>query len=164
MTKAEDHDEWCTCVVRIGTTICIDPGDRFCGVALYTAEGECYATLLYDNEHDTLYGSLVHWLSNKVIAQGVLEEFRLYPDKMQQQGYSEMKTPEVIGVIKYLFGLAEIDLRMQGASIKKPSRAHMRAKGIKYVGGAVHEHDAEEHGYYFFNKDTITAAKPRRRA
>lgn len=144
------------CIVRPGTTICIDPGDRFCGMALFDEDAECYATLLYEHEHSILYGNLVHWLKAHLLERVVVEDFFLYPDKMQQQGYSQMRTPRAIGVIEWICELAGFTKDNggyveQGASIKKATRAIMNARGVKHVGKVVHEKDAELHGYYYFH-------------
>jgi hypothetical protein len=93
----------------------------------------------------------------------VIEEFRLYPDKAAVQGYSQLKTVEVIGVVRYLCAVSEIELIEQGASIKKPARSQMAARGVENEavkqGAGGHCADAVLHGWYFLSRENQTNKK-----
>lgn len=134
--------------------IAIDPGERNIGVALFVGD-DLKQALTYTDEHDRFYRNLVHWLSREGERQPVeivIEEYRLYPDKAMQQGYSQLKTVEVIGVVRYLCSLASVPMIEQGASIKKPTFAIMKARGVEMKRGLdQHARDAIAHGYYRIN-------------
>jgi hypothetical protein len=142
--------------------LAIDPGEVHCGVALY-ADGQCIDA--QEMTPDELYGWL---MEGPDIAVLVCEEFRLYPDKMKVQGYSQLKTVEVIGVLRYL-SVGNYTFVEQGASIKKVARAQMARLGVEdravveHKGG--HASDAVVHGWYYINKlnkdlnDTINRIK-----
>src|SRR5690606_15886379 len=86
--------------------------------------------------------------------RGVIEEFRLYPWKSQEQGMSEMKTPGVIAVVEYICKRRDIPVEKQGANIKQPTRALMETMGLDNPGKNLHERDAVEHGYHYLFKNT----------
>lgn len=127
----------------------IDPGEVHCGVAIFEA-GVCVET--NEVRPSALYGMIERMLLNAV----VIEEFRLYPDKAKVQGYSQLKTVEVIGVVRYLCERERIPLIEQGASIKKVAKAQMTARGVGNLavtqksGG--HAADAVLHGWYYTNR------------
>lgn len=126
-------------------------------MALYVGD-DLKEALTYTDEHDRFYRNLMHWLSRPGPVESrkptrpvevIIEEYRLYPDLLQQQGYSKVQTVEVIGVIRYLCGLAGVEMIEQGASIKKPAFAVMKARGFEWPKGLdQHAKDAVAHGYY----------------
>lgn len=129
----------------------IDPGDRNCGVAWWRGtELRQTATYTPDELYEQINGQLV-------FKQWVVEEFRLYPWKMQEQGMSEMKTPGVIAVIRYIGTHRSgrtVPVVIQPALIKKPTRALMETMGLTNPGRNLHERDAVEHGYHWMFKHT----------
>ena len=78
----------------------------------------------------------------------VVEEFVLYPEEYQQQIWSDMKTSQLIGVLKHIAYMFRIPIEMQGASIKTSTRRQLRARGIKLRGPTEHARDAELHLWY----------------
>lgn len=131
--------------------LAIDPGEVHCGTAWFQF-GVCRETV--EMPPDDLYRLIRNADWNLI----VIEEFRLYPDKAGVQGYSQLKTVEVIGVVRYLCAREGITLVEQGASIKKVARAQMLARGVDNLavterkGG--HAADAVLHGWYYTNKTT----------
>lgn len=123
--------------------LAIDPGEVHCGI--YVEQGQYPTTATLDPIN------LADWLTTylEVPAVLVLEEFRLYPWKMQEQGYSQLKTVETIGVIRHICRRTGTRLVEQSATIKKPTFAVMNARGVKLVGRNQHEKDAQAHMYYY---------------
>jgi hypothetical protein len=88
----------------------------------------------------------------------VVEEFRLYPWMAQEQSFSAMETPEVIGCIKRIFRKAGWLERLvfQPASIKKPTAARCRAAGKMLpsnTGKRIHAWDASLHGWHYIMRN-----------
>lgn len=124
----------------------IDPGDVHCGLAKFhvvppghrlnrssTWQALCeIATeldpvgLVRSLEPAAWSGELFDELRPDDIALYVVEEFRLYPWMARQQGYSDFKTPRLIGKLEYLAERAGKPLYLQGASNKKPAVAKAR--------------------------------------
>lgn len=94
----------------------------------------------------------------------VVEEFRLYPDKAQAQGYSDFETAQMIGVIKYICSERGIEVIEQGAGIKKPTRAQLKGRGIQQVGKGGHACDAELHLIHYCLKNDLWPKAQRRAA
>lgn len=145
--------------------VAIDPGDAHVGFAVFVMDGAhpaCAAAveLTPDEAADRLAGMIAR---NELHAVAV-EKFTLYAEKALAQVGSEMQTPELIGVIKYLVrthneyvrgvpgpwpGETEIALWSEGAHVKKAIRAQLKARGIERVGTVgSHAGDAEEQGWY----------------
>lgn len=132
----------------------IDPGEVHCGTALWLG-GKCVSVKEY--APGALFAYLEDMLRSQSLDLVVMEEFRLYPWKAVEQGFSQLKTVETIGVVRYLvarWGMT-IPLIEQPALIKKPTEGHMRAGGVKHravvekAGG--HCKDAESHGYWYLH-------------
>ena len=133
----------------------IDPGSVHCGTAWWE-DGECKWTREY-----TPYGLfqlLNNWMTLKSGDVVVMEEFRLYPWKSAEQGFSQLKTVETIGVVRWIVGTkwsGAVELIEQPALIKKPTMGQMRARGVtnlateEKTGG--HCADAFLHGWYYLN-------------
>lgn len=135
--------------------LAIDPGERHCGMAWFI-DGKCTQAI------ERLPGECIIQvrldLEVRAIDVLVVEEYRLYPWKAAQQAFSQIKTIEVIGVLRYLFAIHGTDAMTwveQGASIKEPTQGILRAKGLKKrAKGSQHALDAELHGYYYLmNRD-----------
>lgn len=139
----------------------IDPGERHCGVAWFTEQrGEVTITNVEDTRPDGLYRLLEECDTDQV----VVEEFRLYPWKMEQQGMKEMKTSEVIGVAKYICSNRGLALVQQPANIKVPTRAIMKTLGLDNPGRNMHMRDAVEHGYHWMFRNTDMLKNRRKKA
>lgn len=132
----------------------IDPGAVHCGTANWL-DASCYH--VEEFLPGALFVALQRALTAKALDVVVCEEYRLYPWKSAEQGFSTVETCEVIGVIKYLCALHGVELVMQSATIKKPTEGHMRAKkipnkAVKMKAGG-HCKDAVLHGqHYLMNK------------
>ena len=136
--------------------IAIDPGET-CGVALFEG-GRCYRSIPM-----TDMGCL-HLIENYLSGYSfsgelVVERFRLYASKAQQQVGSTFRTVEVIGAIKWMVHLRQMRdehvlLIMAPADIKKATAGNMRGRGIRSIvfekDSKLKEHalDAEQLGYW----------------
>lgn len=163
--KATDRDPWngiCTAM----NVLAIDPGDAHIGMAEFE-EGRCVQAW----EEDPASGlrhvqnvMLSGWLDALVV-----EAFVLYPWKAREQAFSQLLTSQYIGALKLMWATGgTIDLTgvippfkwiQQGADIKKPMFAQLRARKIPMLSADVtgqHAKDAEAHGYYFLFNDPET--------
>jgi len=130
----------------------IDPGEVHVGTAIWYG-ADC--TMVREYSPWDFFAILENWLKEKKFDLVVIEEYRLYPWKSAEQGFSQIKTVEVIGIIRFLISRwgEGIPMVEQPALIKKPTEGHMRSKGLKYrsvtekAGG--HCKDAESHGQYY---------------
>jgi len=135
--------------------LAIDPGEVHCGMAWFAAD-ECVA--VEEMKPEDCVDAVAHWLQETTARALVIEEFRLYPWKAQQQSFSIMGTCEVIGQLKlaHRWHAGQVKLYIQPASIKEPTRAIMRARGIpmlaKLSKSGLHCLDAETHGYHHIHK------------
>lgn len=132
--------------------LAIDPGEVHCGVALFEKR-KCYAA--YEMAPHELLAAVERWLQEGCVQAMVVEEFRLYASKAATQVGSQIKTVEVIGVLRWLWAKhgEGVIWREQGASIKKPTQAILAAKKVRSTakqekaGG--HALDAELHGWHY---------------
>jgi hypothetical protein len=167
--------------------LAVDPGFVNCGLAWFErgvtlAAGERGWRCLDARRFDPLSALEVirDWLPrNDNKATLVVEEFRLYPWMMQQQGFSAMGTSEMIGIIRWLhlevlrgnghervgwdFASSAPVLMLQGAILKKRGEAYMRREGIEHVGKNIHARDAELHGWAFVDLIGPRLAERRRK-
>lgn len=122
----------------------IDPGDEHVGWVLggnsVIEVGEWRPTEACD--------AIVHLLTHRKVDEIVLEDFVLYDREYSNQTWSSLKTPQLIGAIKLIAHWFRIPVVLQGAHIKKPTRAKMKRLGIIHLGQSIHERDAELHYYY----------------
>lgn len=81
-------------------------------------------------------------------AEIVVEEFRLYARQAQNQIHNPMETSQLIGMIKLIARDAGIPVIEQGASIKVPTRAQLKARGIGLIASSSHAQDAQLHLWY----------------
>src|SRR5258708_1845457 len=115
-----------------GLILSIDPGEVHVGVALLRLTGGGLK-ITCDWAYEIKPPELIQMLEKEErthIGQVLCEEFRLYPWKMAQQGFSQIKTVELIGVIRYLCEKRGFKLTEQPASIKEPTERILKAKGI----------------------------------
>ena len=132
-------------------TIAIDPGDIHVGVAYFNPYGpdwEDWEVETWEWSPTEICEGLICMCTRNQIEEIVIEEFVLYEQEYANQAWSPMLTSQLIGAIKLIAHMFRIPLTEQGASIKKPTRAQLRGRGIPQVGKSVHEEDAELHGYY----------------
>lgn len=120
----------------------IDPGDKHVGWA-HDIRGDLEAGE-WSNE-ECIYKVLALLPG---VDELVIEEFALYPWENHRQALSRMLTPQLIGQLKLVAGEAGVEVVEQQASIKKPTRAQLRGRGIKQIGKGPHAKDAELHYYY----------------
>lgn len=150
--------------LMLQSIIAIDPGEQHCGVAVFAVvmgeDGEPKMECRLTTEHtpEGLFDSLRVWASqhgNSKLAFDVMvvESFRLYPEKMASLAYSELRTVEVIGVLRERCRVEGVAFVTQPASIKKATEGQLRARGIALKSkGSPHAHDAELHGYHYWLK------------
>lgn len=110
---------------------------------------------------------LIEWVIEAMRTRDiVMEEYRLYPWSMEQQGFSSLGTPEVIGVIRYAHwkqvqeGLT-FALVLQGAHVMKPAETILGREGIKLIGKNKDARAAELHGWWAIHNMTNPAARRR---
>lgn len=145
--------------------LALDPGEKHTGWALFEDDADDW-NLVASGEWgpNEAIREIEEWVFPRDRTTGeitkpdldyvVIEEFRLYPWKSQEQGFSEMLTCQMIGVIKYICNKAKMPFKEQGASIKKPTRAICKAKGVRRLTGTGnHAADAQLHGWYHILKD-----------
>lgn len=133
--------------------LAIDPGDVHVG----WAHGVIMAGKWYVKSGEWTPEETVARVQAKLgngIDELVVEKFVLYADKAAAQTWSAMKTPELIGKLKLLAELSEVEVVEQGAYIKKPVKAQMKARGIETSGGkGGHANDAILHLWYRILKE-----------
>ena len=129
--------------------ISIDPGEKHCGVAVVQNR-------VITSTHDYSPAALFDYLNAECAKESlhviVCEEFRLYPWKAQQPGFSTLETVEIIGTIKWLCKQHQTELQMQPATIKNPTFAIMNKRNIALQGKNQHERDAEAHAYHYIER------------
>lgn len=149
--------------MTLQSIIAIDPGEKHCGVALFTISmepdglPECDCTFTTEHTPEGLFDSLKAWGALKGNSKGgfdvfVVESFRLYPEKMASLAYSELRTVEVIGVLRERARQEGVAFITQPASIKKATEGQLRSRGIKVMGKGDHARDACLHGYHYWLK------------
>lgn len=134
---------------RFRTVIAVDPGDVHVGLAMTSTAGG--VTAWEESNEDAVPNmdgrvAALRRGGHRVVL--VLEGFSLYDDKAKDQVGSRMLTSQMIGGMKEVARRHGASAVEQGASIKKPLRAQLRARGIKLVGHGPHAVDAELHLYY----------------
>jgi hypothetical protein len=91
---------------------------------------------------------LTEMLTHDEIDEIVVEEWILYESDAKKQSWSKMLSSQLIGSIKTVAFFFRIPVVEQGAYIKKPTRAQMRGRKIRSVGGVIHTKDAELHWWH----------------
>lgn len=104
--------------------LAIDPGHT-CGIAELTVN-QMQVTVVPDSVKCVSPGHVYNLLNTvspwNAFDVVVIEEFRLYPWLATHQAFSDFKTCEVIGVVKYLTAMNSMALEIQQATIKKEAR------------------------------------------
>lgn len=129
----------------VGVILGIDPGENHNGLAWFD---DGVVVRVEEWTPEVVYDYLEKATGVEKVA---LESYHLFPWLLQQQGFSEVKTAQTIGVIRYICSRKRIMVIMQPASIKKPTFARMRARGVKLVGTGQHIKDAQAHAYHLIN-------------
>lgn len=130
-----------------GLVIGIDPGEVHNGVCvLGCRDGEWS---LRDAAEYSVEGLFTYVEAVRPADTVALEEYRLYPWLLQQQGFSEVLTVETIGVVKYICRLRGTTVHKQPATIKKPTFAVMEYFGLGPTGKNQHIRDAEAHAWHY---------------
>lgn len=124
--------------------LAIDPGDDHVGYA-YDGNGGVIAGEWTPAE---ACENVALMATRNQIDELILEEFVLYEKDIRKQAWSKLQTSQLIGALKLIAHWFRIPVIEQGAYIKKPTRAQIRARGIKQVGGVIHALDAELHLWY----------------
>lgn len=160
--------------VKDGTqmgVIAIDPGDVHCGMALgITKEGdgerEFEVVKAWETDPDDCADYVASWLLSGELEALVIEKFNLYADKAEAQVGSDFPTVQLIGVLKYLVRVHNLDaekngrrcakLAMYGADTKKSMRNQLRARGIKLLPAeADHARDAQLHLWHWVGAEKM---------
>lgn len=135
--------------------VSIDPGEVHCGVVWWFTEDSCVDIFEY-LPYDLFKAVRLSMELGPKIDVMVVESFHLYPWKSAEQGFSQLKTVETIGVLRYLAFQYEIEFVEQPALIKKPAAGQMRGRGVTNEAVAQHKgghcSDAYLHGWYYLNK------------
>lgn len=137
--------------------LAVDPGDRNVGYAYFCTDFEDDQSARWaDRVNPAQF--VMHY--EQLAARGeidvvVCEAFHLYPWMAQKQGFSDLKTPQLIGVIRYIAEKQGLDFVLQGASIKKIAFTRMRVGGVALHGKNQHARDAEAHGWYYLHKKEL---------
>lgn len=149
--------------MNLQSIIAIDPGEEHNGIAVFVAfmgeDGRPHFECRMTTEHtpEGMFDSLRVWGSLHGNAKGgfdvfVVEAFRLYPEKMASLAYSELRTVEVIGVLRERARQEGVAFVTQPAMIKKATEGQLRARGIKVAGKGGHARDACLHGWHYWLK------------
>lgn len=125
--------------------LAIDPGDKHVGWAFQDPNEVVTAGEWTISEAPSRVREIL-WRWSNHARELVIEEFLLYPDK--NQSWSPMLTSQLIGALKLIAHDEGVPVLEQGASIKKPTRRQLKARGIKQVEGSVHASDAQLHLWY----------------
>lgn len=127
----------------------IDPGEKH-NAAAFWLDGvlQWQSTQSQDDLGDQIEDQII-----PVFQQGglvvVIEGYYLYPWLLQQQGFSEVRTVEMIGVVRRLCRRSGVELVVQKATIKKPAFAIAAYNDMVVPGRNQHERDAWAHGFYY---------------
>ncbi len=130
--------------------IAIDPGDKHVGMARAIVDQDGTLTLTW---WVTDPPSAIWLMEVEPYSVAVIESFELYPWLMHKQGYSELKTSQLIGVLTYLANKRGIRIVMQKASIKQRGFRVLRQHGLVVKHKAQHPKDAAAHAAYAIDKE-----------
>lgn len=125
--------------------IAIDPGEKHCGVAWLDNKDYGNTTLSPRGMLRQLESLLVKGAVELVI----VEEFRLYPWKSNQQSFSQMQTVEVIGVIRFLCEKHKVRMVEQKPVDVKAFVPDKKLNDKGWLTGDRHAKDASRHLYYY---------------
>ena len=122
--------------------LAVDPGSVHCGLAFFVG-GVCADAVTVDPP--TLF-AVVRAAMPALI---VCESFRLRADVARSLAGDPLATVEAIGVLRYLADTAGVPFVLQSPTIKRPTRAMVRRRGIELIGDTEHARDAELHGWHW---------------
>jgi len=126
--------------------VSIDPGDKHVGMCVWLGgqieEAKTIEPLKMAEIIEVIKFDMV-----------VIEDFKLYPWLAQKQGFSAMKTPQLIGALKYLAHRNGSPVAMQPATIKRHAFERMDAQGFDMPKGGQHMRDAVAHGWWWHFKN-----------
>lgn len=128
--------------------IAIDPGDVHVGWAWRMAGVVVSGEWAYTDAPTKVQSLIETARGDGQTVEVVIEEFVLYPGRAKEQAGSEFKTSQLIGVLKFVCERTNTPFAMQGATIKKPTHAQMRARKLALAGGNRHSMDAQLHLWY----------------
>jgi hypothetical protein len=129
--------------------LAVDPGDKHVGVATWR-NGVVSADEVDAEFWLKQFISIINTLELVII-----ESFVLYPGKASAQSWSQMKTSEMIGAMKWIAFQAAVPVVMQGANIKKPTRAQCKARRIDVSNSSNHAQDAILHLHYYLLRNNL---------
>lgn len=141
--------------------VAIDPGDSHVGIATWISghdQVECYEVDAADAVSEI--GKLILRLGVTTL---VIEAFTLYGPQAQAQTGSSMLTSQLIGALKHMAFQHGTPVVEQGASIKRPTFAQAKARGIRIKSKSQHARDAGAHAVYFVLRNELglrTQQKP----
>lgn len=124
--------------------LAIDPGDKHVGYA----HGEDAVERAGEWTPDECCENVVLMMTRNEVDEIVIEEFVLYAWESEKQSWSQLKTSQLIGALKFIAHMFRVPVVEQGAYVKKPTRKQLKGRGIDYVPGSIHSKDAQEHWYY----------------
>lgn len=124
--------------------LAIDPGDKHVGYA-HDFNGEVESGEWTPAE---CTNAVVHFMTQELVDELIIEEWVLYEWEKDKQVWSDFKSVQLIGALKLIAHWFQVPVFMQEATIKKPTRRQLQARGIKHVGKVIHARDAELHLYY----------------
>jgi hypothetical protein len=95
------------------------------------------------------------------IGRIVCEDWRLYPDKLQELAWDPCRTARVIGAVTLICLLNDVTLIFQGANIKKAAQA-AGAEELYYkpVRENRHQNDAIQHFVFYSNVELMDIPLP----
>lgn len=132
--------------------LAIDPGDLHVGWAEIRCLDDHVAVGEWSpNDCIQMVRTRLRWANRHGYSiELIIEEYVLYPGKAKQQAGSSFKTSQLIGALKLIAADCNVQVIMQGANKKKPTRAQLRVRGIKQkaIGAGIHASDAELHLYH----------------
>lgn len=134
------------------TILAVDPGGSHVGVAVFRGE-RCIDVTELDPQ---VFLEELSW--RRGIETVVCEEFRLRRSAALSLVGSTLPTVELIGILRHYCRVYDIAFVTQPATIKRPTAAQMRRRGVeslalrRHAGG--HARDAELHGWrYIFDHE-----------
>lgn len=139
----------------------IDPGDKHVGFATWAGNsvdkpgGGIRRAYELDASEALEHVELLldEWITDGIEPVIVVEEFVLYAWEAQSQSGSNMLTSQMIGAIKWMGERRNVTVVEQKATIKKPTRSQLKARGIKQLGKGTHARDAELHLLYYLLRE-----------
>jgi hypothetical protein len=127
--------------------LAIDPGDVHVGWA-HHHPNPAWVVQVGEWKPTECCNEVIRLMTLDQVDELVIEEFILYEKDIKKQAWSKLQTSQLIGALKLIAYLFRVPVIEQGAYIKKPTRAQMRARGVKHQGKSIHTRDAEEHLYH----------------